>query len=133
MTMTRKEESKCPFGIHYSWVDYAGSNKKPGILYQAKISTLHLAHTCQMNPQEHCIAIQKSGHLEVDVSGIQDTLPLMQEKPNLSAEVFHPMMLYCISVHPGVSTQYNSNFHQIVLLFLVRNSNFSNLTYDQAV
>jgi hypothetical protein len=71
MTMTRKEESKCPFGIHYSWVDYAGSNKKPGILYQAKISTLHLAHTCQMNPQEHCIAIQKSGHLEVDVYGMK--------------------------------------------------------------
>jgi hypothetical protein len=33
MTMTRKEEIKCPFWIHYFWVDYAESNKKPGILY----------------------------------------------------------------------------------------------------
>jgi hypothetical protein len=82
MTMTRKEETKCPFWIHYSWVDYAGLNKKPGIFYRAKISTLQLAqHTCQMNPQEYRIAIQKSGHLKVDVYGMKDILSLMQEKP----------------------------------------------------
>jgi hypothetical protein len=81
MAMTRKEEMKCPFRIHYSWVGYSGSKKKPGIFYQAKITTLHLAHTCQMNPQEHRIAIQKSDHLEVDVYGMKDILSLMQEKP----------------------------------------------------
>jgi hypothetical protein len=81
MPTTRKEETKCPFRIQYSWVGYPGSNKKPGIFYRAKITTLHLAHTCQMNPQEHRIAIQKSGHLEVDVYGMKDILSLMQEKP----------------------------------------------------
>jgi hypothetical protein len=82
MTKTRKQDSQCPFRIHYSsWVGYGGSNKKPGILYRAKITTLHLAHMCQMNPQGHRIAIQKSGHLEVDVYGMKDILSLMKEKP----------------------------------------------------
>jgi hypothetical protein len=93
MPATRKEATQCPFRIHYSWVGYAGSTKKPGIFYRVKITTLHLAHTCQMNPQEHHIAIQKSGHLEVDVHGMKDILSLMQEKPRVSAEVIRPMML----------------------------------------
>ncbi len=133
MPTTRKEETKCPFRIHYSWVDYAGSNKKPGIFYRAKITTLHLAHTCQMNPQEHRIAIQKSGHLEVDVYGMKDILSLMQEKPRVSAEVLRPMMLRYISVHQGISAKFIGNFRRRVILFLVRNPDFSNLTYDQAV
>jgi hypothetical protein len=82
MTKTKKEEIKCPFRIHYSWVDYAGSNKKPIIFYRAKITTMYLDHMSQMDPQEHHVAIQKSGHLEVDVYGMKDILShIMQEKP----------------------------------------------------
>jgi hypothetical protein len=128
MPETRKEATKCPFWIHYSWVDYGGSTKKPGIFYRAKITTLHLTHTCQMNPQEHHIAIQKSGHLEVDVHGMKDILSLMQEKPQVSAEVLRPMMLHYLSVHQGISAQFIGNFRHRVILFLVRNPDFWNLT-----
>jgi hypothetical protein len=133
MPETRKEATQCPFRIHYSWVDYARSVKKPGIFYRAKITTLHLTHTCQMNPQEHRIAIQKSGHLEVDVHGMKDILSLMQEKPRVSAEVLRPMMSRYLSVHQGISAQFIGNFRRRVILFLVRNPDFSNLTYDQAL
>jgi hypothetical protein len=85
-----------------------------------------------MNPQEHCITIQKSGHLEVDVYSMKDILSLMQEKPRVSAAVLRPMMLRYISVHQGISAQFIGNFHWRVLLFLVRNPDFSNLTYNQA-
>jgi hypothetical protein len=131
--LTQKEVTKCPFRIHYSWVDYTCLSKKPGIFYRAKITTLKTVHTCQMDPQVHRIAIQKSGHLEVDISGMKDILSLMQEKPRVSAEVIQPMMQRYISVHQGVSAQYIANFRRRVLLFLIRHPNFSNLTYDQAV
>jgi hypothetical protein len=49
LTLTKKEETKCPFRILYSWVDYIGSIKKPRIFYCAKITTLKLVHTCQMD------------------------------------------------------------------------------------
>jgi hypothetical protein len=56
----------------------------------------------------------------------------MQEKPGVSAEVIRPMMLRYISVHQGMSAKFIRNFPGRVILFLVRNPDFSNLTYDQA-
>ena len=85
--ISKKDSTKCPFRILYSWVDFNKYNKKPGIFYRCRITTLRLAHTCQMNPQEHRIAIQKSGSLEVDVSGMKDILSMMQEKPHVRADV----------------------------------------------
>ena len=130
---SKKDTTQCPFRILYSWLDLNRINKKPGIFYRCKITTLRLAHTCQMNPQEHRIAIQKSGSLEVDVCGMKDILSMMQEKPRVKAEVIRPMILRYISVHQGISAQYIANFRRRVLLFLVRNPDFSNLTYEQAL
>jgi hypothetical protein len=42
------------------------------------------------------------------------------------------MMLRYLSVHQGISAQLIGNFCQRVILFLVRNPDFLNLTYDQA-
>jgi hypothetical protein len=99
MPVTRKEETRCPFRILYSWVSYPGLSKKPGIFYRAKITRLHLAHTCRMNPIEHRIAIQNSGHLEVNVCGMRDILSLLNEKPRVSSKVLRPMMVSYMSVH----------------------------------
>jgi hypothetical protein len=63
---------------------------------------------------------------------MKDILSLMQEKPGVSAEVIRPMMLRYISVHQGISAKFIRNFPGRVILFLVRNPDFSNLTYDQA-
>jgi hypothetical protein len=84
-------------------------------------------------PQEHRIAIQKSGYLEVDVGGMKDILSTMQEKPHVPAKALRPMLLRYVSLHQGISTQYMSNFRRRMLLFLVRNPDFSNLTHNQAV
>jgi hypothetical protein len=131
--LSKKDTTQCPFAILYSWLDFNRINKKPGIFYRCKITTLRLVHTCQMNPQEHRIAIQRSGSLEVDVGGMKDILSMMQEKPRVSADVIRPMILRYISVHQGISAQFIANFRRRVLLFLVRNPDFSNLTYEQAL
>jgi hypothetical protein len=43
------------------------------------------------------------------------------------------MLLCYVSVHQGISAQFMSNFRHRMLLFLVRNPDFSNLTHDQAM
>jgi hypothetical protein len=62
----QKNEVKCPL-IFFTPGLTIRTNKRPAIFYCVKLTTLHLEHTCQMAPQEHHIAIQKSGHHEVDV------------------------------------------------------------------
>ena len=58
---------------------------------------------------------------------------MMQEQPRVKAEVIQPMILRYISVHQGISAQFIANFQRHVLLFLVRNPDFFNLTYKQAL
>ena len=45
---TRKQQTKCPFKILYSYVEHKEINKKPGIFYQVKITTVDPNHTCKM-------------------------------------------------------------------------------------
>jgi hypothetical protein len=59
-----------------------------------------------MDPREDRIAIQKLlGHLAVDICGMKDILSFIQEKPCVSTEVIHHMMLCYISVHQGIAAQ----------------------------
>ena len=76
---------------------------------------------------------QKQGHLEVSISGMIDILSIISEKPRVASNVLCPMILKYIPSYTGLTLEYIINFRKRVLLFLIKNTNYQELTYNQAI
>jgi hypothetical protein len=132
-SVSLKEQTKCPFKILYSYVNHKEINKKPGIFYRVKITTVDPNHTCQMSVAQHRLALQRGGKLEINVAGMQDILSLLSEKPRVCTHVLRPMLLKYVPKHKGLSSEYINNFRKRVMLYLLKHPDHEELTYDQAI
>ena len=130
--LTKKDQLKCPFKIMYSHQGRKANLKKPGIFYHAKITSVVTEHTCGMSPSNMRIALQKTGHLEVNIEEMKDILSLLSQKPRVACNVLRLMIENYLPGWKGTSAQYVNNFRKRVLLFLVQHPDYQHLSYDQA-
>jgi hypothetical protein len=129
---TLKEKVQCPFKIAYSHIGRKPYLNQPGILYQAKITTVVTTHTCGMCPIDMRVALQRTGHLEVNIDGMKDILSLLAQKPRVPCQILRPMIESYVPQWKGISAKYVNNFRRRVVLFLMKNPDFRHLTYAQA-
>jgi hypothetical protein len=109
---TLKDIYKCPFMIRYSFVAYSKNRavKKPDIFYHVKITTVNFVHTCQLTTIFHRQALQKSGSCQPDLTGLNDVMTLLRQKPNLQAEILRPLLSKYLPHYEASDAMFLVNF-----------------------
>ena len=85
-SVSLKEQTKCPFKILYSYVNHKEINKKPGIFYQVKITTVDPKHTCQMSVAQHRLALQRAERRQIGNQHCRNArypVSIIRETPSL--------------------------------------------------
>jgi hypothetical protein len=69
----------CPFEIRFTFECMKNHGMKPLSFYYVWITFTNAEHTCTLDSNFHCRAIQRGGRLKLDLEGMKSILLLLQE------------------------------------------------------
>jgi hypothetical protein len=111
-------------------MDYSHNkeSKKANIFYLVKITGeitgVNYEHTCQLSSTVfHRESKQKNGTLQLDLSGLNNIIGLLHEKPNLKPDLLRPLLLKkCIPYYKAIDAKFVWNFRQRALPWIIHQS-----------
>jgi hypothetical protein len=125
--------SQCPFQIRFNYIGYQINDKKPLTFYHVKITYVNVEHTCKLSTLSHRTALQKGGHLKLDLSKLQTLLLLLREKPRLvDTRTLRPCLEKHLPHYKGVSAKFVCNFRRRVFAYWARTAKDEELTMEEA-
>ena len=63
------------------------------------ITSTHLNYTCQLSSIFHHFALERSGNLQPDISGLQVIIDMIRNKLNVGTDILRPMLLEGDAIH----------------------------------
>jgi hypothetical protein len=98
--------------IRYSFVAYSKNRavKKPDIFYHVKITKVNFIHTYQLTTIFHHQALQKSGGCQPNLTGLNDVMILLRQKPNLQSDILRPLLTKYLPHYEATDAMFLVNF-----------------------
>ena len=113
-------DSPCPFSISYSLVNVYKPDKKPGVFYLAKITTVNYEHNCCMSSMSHRVALRRSGQAQPNLEGMNTILSLLKEQPALLNTILCPLLQKYLPHYKAMDPSFMRNFKNRALQFIIQ-------------
>ena len=130
-----KDLYQCPFKINFSYVNYSTVEcKKPSIMYRVKVTSTCFEHTCNLDTEQHRIAIQKSGRIipENILPGLQTLIEAVKNNPDISVETLRPLAERFIPSYSFADAKFCDNLRRRIENFLMKKGMKAQVTEQDA-
>jgi hypothetical protein len=117
--MASLKNDSCPFRISYGFVNKPKDEPKPDVFYFAKIVSVNYQHNCSMSTISHHVALQKSGHAQPNLEGMNTILSLLKEQPGLPNPVLCPLLQKYLPHYKAMDSAFMRNFWTRALKFII--------------